>query len=192
MKKLKIDIKRIETKSTSKWSSYTMFSILIVCGLVVMPILVALWVIKLVYNFVISKENTENEGLWNSIVTGTDLELKYKYARVDDLPDFVYEYFDAEPSILFDSEPNLEFFKGYFTDFRVVQNDGIFIQKVILNKENDEIISLPLYFFNYELREMTLVKDLKGYDIDTIGSPDDFIIRAIGEGGELEIKVTKE
>jgi hypothetical protein len=67
-----------------------------------------------------------------------------------------------------------------------------FIQKVIRNDETKKIKALPLYFLNYSTLNIKEIKDLKGYEIDSKGNPNDFIISAIGEVGELEKRLRKE
>ncbi len=107
------------------------------------------------------------------------------------MPEYVYEYFDNQPLIMFDTNPHLRFFEGYFTDFKIERDDGVFIQKVIRNDETKKITALPLYFFEYSTQDMKEIKDLKGYEIDSRGNPDDFIISAIGENDELELRLRK-
>ena len=192
MEKLRFEIKEIVRKPSSKWVQYPIIGGVMILVLLMIPLLLVFLVLGNIYNLLASGKRKEHENLWFPVVTQTDLELECQYIGQGDLPDFIYEYFEGEPIVLFKSNPNLEFFQGYFADFRIEQCDGIFIQKVILNQSEDEIISVPLYFFDYASKKAILIRDLKGYDIDAKGGSDDFIISAIGKENELEIRFTKE
>ena len=53
---------------------------------------------------------------------------------------------------------------------------------------------MPLYFFNYETLEAEEIIDLKDYSVDSgdiRGRPEDFIVRAIGDDDELELRFVK-
>jgi hypothetical protein len=192
MEKLKFEIKEIVRKPSTKWIQYPIIGGVMILVLLMIPLLLVFWLLGNIYNLLASGKRKKHENLWFPVVTQTDLELECQCIGQGDLPDFIYEYFEGEPIVLFKSNPKLEFFQGYFADFRIEQYDGIFIQKVILNQSEDEIISLPLYFFEYASKKAILIRDLKGYDIDAKGGSDDFIISAIGEENELEIRFTKE
>ena len=192
MKGLKIDIREIKPNTGLKWIDYLLIGLLIIVGLCLLPLLIVLWGIGILYNLIFPNRKIEVENSWKEISTGTDFELRYKWTNIDDLPEFIYQHFDPNPLIVFDTKPKIEFFEGYFTDLKVERTDGIFVQKIIPNENNDEIQFLPLYFFNYSTKEIEKIKDLNGYEIDTKGNPNDFMISAIGKEKEFEIRLKKE
>jgi hypothetical protein len=192
MKGLGINIKKIQPQKSSKWVEYPIIGILILIGLCVLPFLIIYWIFGILIYLFTPSRSIEFDNNWNKIMTGTNLSISYKWVNVNDMPEYVYKYFDTQPLIMFDTNPHLEFFEGYFTDFKVERDDGLFIQKVIRNDETKEITALPLYFFDYSTLNMNEIKDLKGYIIDSKGNPDDFIISALGEEDELEITLRKE
>jgi len=192
MKGLRIDIKKVQPQTGSKWIDYPLIGILILIGLCLLPLLIVFWIFGILINLLNPNKSIQFENNWNRIMTGTNQSISYKWVNVDDMPEYVYKYFDTQPLIMFDTNPHLEFFDGYFTDFKVERDDGLFIQKVIRNDETKEIKALPLYFFNYSTLGIQEIKDLKEYEIDSKGNPDDFMISAIGEEGELEIRLRKE
>lgn len=192
MKGLRIDIKKVQPQTGSKWIGYPIIGILILIGLCLLPLLIVFCIFGIIYNILAPNKPIQFENNWNRIRTGNNLSVSYKWVNVDDMPEYVYKYFDSQPLIMFDTNPHLEFFHGYFTDFKIERDDGLFIQKVIRNDETKEINALPLYFFNYSTLDIKEIKDLKGYEIDSRGNPDDFMISALGENGELEIRLRKE
>ena len=192
MKGLKIYIREIKPNTDSKWVDYPLMGLLIIVGLCLLPILIVLWGIGIIYNLLFTSSEIIVENSWNEIRTGADFELRHKWANVDELPDFICRHFDPKPLIEFGTNPRIDFFEGYFTNFKVERTDGIFIQKVVPNESNDKIQSLPLYFFNYLTKEVDEIKDLYGYELDTKGNPNDFMISAIGKEREYEIRLIKE
>ncbi|MBL3659020.1 hypothetical protein [Fulvivirga sediminis] len=192
MKRLRIDIKKVQPRTGSKWIDYPLIGILILIGLCLLPLLIVFWIFGILINLLNPNKSIQFENNWNKIITGTNQSISYKWVNVDDMPEYVYKYFDTQPLLMFNTNPHLEFFDGYFTDFKVERDDGLFIQKVIRNDETKEIKALPLYFFNYSTLDIKEIKDLKGYEIDSKGNPNDFLVSAIGEEGELEIRLIKE
>lgn len=192
MKGLKIEIKNIQQRTGSKWIGYPVIGLFILIGLCLLPLLIMFWIFGTIYNLITPNKPIENEYPWKVIKTGTDHLIRYKWANVDDMPEYIYKYFDTQPLLIFDTNPKVGFFEGYFTAFKVERSDGIFLQKVIQDNEKDEIKALPLYFFNYTTQELNKIKDLKGYEIDSKGSPNDFIISAVAEEDEFEIRIRKE
>ena len=192
MKGLRIDIKKVQPNTGSKWIDYPVIGLLILIGICLLPLLIVLWGFGLIYNALTPNKPINNENNWNRLITGTDQLIRYKWGNVDDMPEYIYKYFDTQPLIMFDTNPDMEFFEGYFTDFKVERSDGVFLQKVIRDDDKKEIKALPLYFFDYANHELKKVKDLKGYELDSKGNSDDFILSALGEEGELEIRLRKE
>ena len=191
MRGLKIDIREIKPNTGTKWIDYLLIGLLGIISLFLLPLLIIILGIGMFYNLIFPNKGIEVENSWKGISTGTDFELRYKWANVDGMPEFIYQHFDPNPLIVFDTEPKNEFFEGYFTDLKVERTDGIFVQKVIPNQNNDEVQFLPLYFFNYSTKEIKEIKDLNGYEIDTKGNPNDFMMSAIGKEKEIEIRLRK-
>ncbi len=188
MKGLKIEIQQIQPYSGSKGTDYLLIGLLIIAGLCLLPLLIVLWG----YNLLFPRKKLEVENAWSVISTGTEFKLKYQWIDLDEMPESIRQYFDERPLVVFDSDPKIEFFEGYFTDFIVERTDGIFVQKVMLNQNKDEIQFLPLCFFNYTTKEMEEIQDLYGYEFRTQGGPNDFIISAVGQEQQFEIRLKKE
>lgn len=193
MKGLRIDIDHSPIpKVSSKIKNFIGLVILVLVGLLVLPLILFLMIFGMIINLFSFRKANLNINEWKEITTGEQLKIKYRFVNVDDLPDYLHQYFDTQPLIEFFTDPEIEFLNGFFTDFTVERTDGIFIQKVICNSDAEEVISLPLYFFKYETNEVEEIKDLKDYEIDFKGNPNDFMISAIGNDGELQIRLRKE
>ena len=192
MQGLKIDIREIKSNTLSKWISYPVVGFFILLGLCLSPLLLVFWLMGMFYRLLFRNKESAVQNSWKVIKTGTGLELRYKLVFQDNVPVFIHQYFDQGPLVTFDADPKNEFFEGYFTDLIVERTDGVFVQKVVINQSNDNIQSLPFYFFNYSTHEIVEIKDLYGYELDIKGNPNDFMISALGEENELEIRIRKE
>ena len=142
------------------------------------------------YNLFSPKGGNNNTPYWTKVQTNTDLNLKYHWTTNDEIPEYLIKYFDPLAPLIFDTEPKLEFFNGFFTNFKVERSDGIFVQRIEPNGTNDDIKSMPLYFFKFSNYEFEMIKDLKGFEIESKGNPDDFIITAFDGEDEWEIRLT--
>lgn len=120
-----------------------------------------------------------------------ELEIEYKWVKPDDVPENLLSIYEERGIMIFKTNPNMKFFDGYFTDFKVERDDGIFLQKVIFDTNNQEILSAPLFFFKYEDLKTEEIVDLYGYEFDSKGNPDDFVISAYGKDQNFEIRLTK-
>lgn len=119
--------------------------------------------------------------------------LRYQYVMGEEISVGACDYFgDEEPLTLYQTEPKISFFEGYFSNFRIERIEGIFVQKVNFNTDLSGIETMPLYFFNYATREAEEIHDLKDYALDTKGSSNRFIIMANGledDMRDLEIEI---
>lgn len=154
------------------------------------PILIIFWLLGIVYNLFSPKNAISNTPYWSHVKTNTDLNLKYHWTTNDETPEFLKKHFDPYSFLIFETEPNIEFFNGFFTNFKVERTDGIFVQKIELNEDIDDIKAMPLYFFKFSSNEYEMIKDLKGFEIESKGSPDDFIISAFDGDDEWEIRLS--
>ena len=161
-------------------------------GIFLLPFILILWISAMIMNPFPSRKAVSEANKWKTIVSDKNLTLKFRWIDVDDFTDYLYGFFDPQPLIEYRADPEIEFFTGYFTDFKLERTDGIFVQKVNHDPIKKEVMSLPLCFFNYQTMEVEEIKDLKDYEFDTKGNPDDFMISAIGDGHELQIRLKKE
>lgn len=145
-------------------------------GILLLPLILMFWIGEMIINLFPSKKAVTFANHWQTIVSDNHWILKFRWINVDDLADYLYGYFDTQPLIEYWSDPEIDFFQGYFTDFRLERTDGIFIQKVIYDPASKEVLSLPVCFFSYLTKEVEEIKDLKDYEFDTKGNPDDFMI----------------
>lgn len=121
----------------------------------------------------------------------TELKIEYKWLKPEDMPANLLSIYEERGIMIFKTNPYLIFFDGYFTDFKVERDDGIFLQKVIFDINNQEILSAPLFFFKYEDQKTEEIVDLFGYEFDSKGNPNDFLLSAYGKDQNLEVRLTK-
>ncbi|MGI4867047.1 MAG: hypothetical protein ACRYFZ_24230 [Janthinobacterium lividum] len=181
-----------EATILSKVSDFFIKSFLITLGIICIPLILVAWLAMLISNALQSKGQQPSQDGWFGLNTPSDIPLLYKSLDATSISDAAASYFDIEQLTLYKAEPAIEFFNGYFTSFRVQRNDGIFVQKVYFDKNLEEILSMPLYFFNYQTKEVEEIHyDLKDYTLDTKGSANDFLLTASGEHQDLEIRIIK-
>ncbi len=161
-------------------------------GILSLPLILIFWIGAMILNLLPSRKAVTVANEWQTIVSDNHWILKFRWINADDLTDYLHGYFDIQPLIEYRSDPEIDFFQGYFTDFRIERTDGIFVQKVNHDPIKEEVTSLLLCFFNYQTKEVEEIKDLKDYELDTKGNPDDFMISAIGDGHELQIRLKRE
>ncbi|WKN41678.1 hypothetical protein [Tunicatimonas pelagia] len=193
MKGLRIEIKEIPLpQKSSKIENLFGGGLLILIGILSLPLILIFWIGAMIINLLPSRKAVTIANEWQTIVSDNHWILKFRWINADDLTDYLHGYFDIQPLIEYRSDPEIDFFQGYFTDFRLERTDGIFVQKVNHDPIKEEVTSLPLCFFNYQTKEVEEIKDLKDYELDTKGNPDDFMISAIGDGHELQIRLKRK
>jgi len=165
--------------------------LLIIVGLCLLPLLLVIMLFGAIYNVIMPTRKKNEVPPWINIPTNSEINIQYKLGDFDNLPEFLQEYFEERGLFVYETDPNIDFFEGYFTDFKVERSDGIFVQKVIFDEINQVIQSAPLFFFKYKTQELEEIKDLRDYEIDSKGNPDDFMISAYGEDENFEIRLTK-
>ncbi len=105
--------------------------------------------------------------------------LRYSYIMGEAISEGAANYFDDdEPLTLYQPVANSDFFRGYFSDFKIEYPTGVFVQKVNFDAALAEVVSMPLYFFHYATGEAEELMDLKGYTLSTKGKHNKFIITA--------------
>ncbi|UOG73594.1 hypothetical protein MTX78_15855 [Hymenobacter tibetensis] len=184
----------ITRKLTSSNNSSTVEDALVVTlvvaiGLVLLPIallvLVCLWVRDVILPAKVPASDTVEE--WYTLEIRPTFALRYKTVYAADISDAAEGYFEDEPLVLYQTEPSVPFFEGYFTDFRVARADGVFVQKILFDAQLEDINAMPLYFFAYQTQEAEELIDLQDYELDTKGNPSNFLITALGEHDEVTI-----
>ncbi len=197
MNNYQISIKRIETSSNSEEPTFDLIwmglgILLLFAVLCLIPVLIITGVLMTLFHSIAPKKEKTIENPWVVIRTETGFELQYQYVKLEDTPECIQQHFDEAPIFIFDVNPKMAFFEGYFTDLMIERTDGLFVQKIILNPTGDAVQAAPLYFINYSTRETEEVMDLNGYELECKGNPDDFIINAYNGNEVLEIQIKKE
>jgi len=192
MKGVHIKTHKFPTESKNVIVSFFTTLFLIVIVILFIPIIL----LAIIYYFFkghLSKTDSidENNTEWANLKTNSQLTLKTKYVNVDDVPDFIYDYFDPNPMSIYKSSPPIRELDGYFTEFKVERSDGIFLQKVETDTERKEVISAHLIFLNYKTLEIEYIMDLLGFEIMTKGKPNDFILTAFDDEQEHEIHLVQ-
>jgi hypothetical protein len=196
MNNLKIHKKIVPHVEGSKAGDFLESAAFVVVGILCSPLILIAWLAIVASNaqaekISVSKELTKN---WFLIDTPGDFEFTLRYEPIDpgSISEAAAGFFDIEQLHLYETVPPIKFFDGYFTSFKIEQSDGIFVQKVFFDKELEEVISMPLYFFDYQTTEAEEIHDLKDYVLsDSKGNPNDFLLTASGEEHDLEIRITR-
>jgi hypothetical protein len=169
------------------------FALVVVVALVAVPFLLVAWLIGAITGAFNEPKPIEPRAPATHEVPNTFFSLHYQHVLGEEIPEAAKDYFgDDEPLMLYKAEPEISFFEGYFSNFKIERPGGIFVQKVTFNTELTEIVSMPLYFFNYATREAEEIHDFKDYDLDARGGPNSFkiIASSLEDGGEdLEVEI---
>lgn len=137
------------------------------------------------------KENLHPAPEWTKVENASTLGLEYSWVKSKEVPDFLADFHEERGLAIFRSSEPIDFFTGYFSDFIVKRDDGIFVQKLILDEAQQQLQAAPLYFFMYLNQEIEEIYDLKDFEFDMIGNPDDFIIEIYGLNENIQIRLTK-
>jgi len=181
-----------EATIASKISNFCIKSLLIAIGIICIPLILVAWITMVISNALQPKGQQPSQEGWFKLNTPSNISLLYKSLDATSISNVAAGYFDIEQLTLYKAEPAIEFFNGYFTSFRVQRNDGIFVQKVFFDKKLEGVLSMPLYFLNYQTKEIEEIHDdLKDYNLDTKGNANDFLLIASGEHQDLEIRIIK-
>jgi len=192
MEGLNIYINKMRSSQQSGLLRGLVMLLIIIFGLLLLPLLILFVFFGAIYNFLRpSKRNYNNIPSTFLVQNSADLEIEYKWLKPDDVPEKLLSIYEERGIMIFKTNPYLIFFDGYFTDFKVERDDGIFLQKVILDTSKQEIISAPLFFFRYEDLKIEEIVDLYGYEFESKGNPDDFLICVYGKDQNFEVRLTK-
>jgi hypothetical protein len=124
-------------------------------------------------------------------VSNNFLSLHYHYIMGEEISEEAYDYFgNDDPLIIYQPATSNDFFKGYFSDFKIQCPRGIFVQKVNFNSTLTDVESMPLCFFNYVTKESEELVDLRGYTLFTKEQPNCFTITAINQDDAEEFAAT--
>lgn len=184
----------MEPQKQSKIVGVLILCFVIIVVLCLLPLLILYIIFGYLYiffNFLRGTKTIENKPDWRIIDTPSGINLNYKLGDFNELPPVIREYLKEAGLFIYKSDPTIEFFEGYFTDFKVERSDGLFVQKIIFDSTEQKILAAPVYFYKYSTGESKEIKDLRDYEIDSQGNPDDFIIHAFSEDHSIEIRLTK-
>ncbi len=191
MNQVSININKIKSNRYIDWMGYLLIILLV---LLLLPLLIIYFISTYIKSFFIKDSDLiEPKNDWINLHSAYDLKIQYKWASVDDLPDFIYEYFFSDPLVIYKTEPKIKFFDGYFTKMRFEVTDGVYFRKVIADNDNQVIVGEPLYFFNYKTKEAEKIHDLKGYNIEFKEITDYYVIEGYNAQEEktIELKINK-
>lgn len=189
---LNIYISKLKLQRQSGFVVVLLKLLLIVVILLLLPILFLIVLFSTLFNLLTkSKSSFNTSPTWLGVAAPHNLEIEYKWVKSDEVPKNLQELYEDRGLMIFKTNPHIEFFEGYFTDFKVERDDGIFVQKVIFDINLQNIQSAPLYFFKFSNLELEKIVDLYGFEFDSKGKPDDFIVSAYGKDGNFEVRLTK-
>ena len=196
MENLKIHKRFVPHPKGSKAGDFFESAVFIITGIICLPFLLVAWLIMLLSNAQAEKNYIKEKPIANWILIDTpgDFQFSLLYEPIDSssISEAAAGFFDNEQLFIYEIVPPIKFFNGYFTSFKIEQLDGLFIQKVFFDEKPEEIVSMPLYFFNYQTAEAEEIHDLKEYILsDTKGNPNDFSFTASGEQHDIEIRITR-
>ena len=196
MKNLTVHKKIVPHTEGSKVGDSLESAALVVVGILCSPIILIAWLAMLAANAQAEKNFIRKESIdnWFLIDTPRDIDFSLSYTTIDptNVSETATGYFDNEQLYLYKTIPSIGFFEGYFTNFRMEQPDGIFVQKIHFDDTLEEIVSMPLYFFDYQTAVVEEIHDLKEYILsDSKGNSNDFLLTASGEEHDLEIRVIR-
>lgn len=192
MEGLNINIKKVKSSQQSlKLEVFTLL-FLILIGLLLLPILFLIYLLSEIYNLLLRLKKKQDDMPSTFLKRNSaELDIKYEYLKPEDVPGNLLSIYEEIGIMVFKTNPYMKFFDGYFTSFKVEREDGIFLQKVILDSNNEEIKSAPLFFFSYKEMKIKEIVDLYGFEIETKGNPDDFLICAYSNDQNFEIRLSK-
>ncbi|MDF1695573.1 MAG: hypothetical protein P1U56_07060 [Saprospiraceae bacterium] len=187
---LKVEINKVNVQNNnSYWIHFLGILVVILGAIIFLPLFILALVAIGLYNLIFKINSKEESNSWINVEENGALSIQYKWIFAEDQPDYLSGYFEESSVLIFKSQPHINFFEGYFTDFKIERKDGLFLQKIVVNNRCDTIIALPLYFFQYESQEIKEIIDLEGYEIDVRGGAEDFLILAEGKEDKLEIHI---
>lgn len=196
MKNLIIHKKIVLHSKSSKGGGFFASAVFIIVCILCSPLILVVWLAMLLSNAQSEKNFIKKESIDNwflidiSIYAG--FSLSYTLIDPSSISEAATGFFEYEQLYIYKTVPHINFFAGYFTDFKMEQPDGIFVQKVYFNDTLEEIVSMPLFFFNYQTAEAKEIHDLKEYVLlDRKGNLNDFLITASGEEHDLEIRIIR-
>lgn len=192
MKGLTISIKQLKAKKQAGWMDSILLFLLILIGIVLLPLFLIFWLIKSFINLVFNSNSVEvSNSVWLKMASSKEIDISYRYLLSEEIPECLLDFCEDQGLMNFKTVPEIPFFEGFFSDFKIERDDGLFVQKVILDELQTTIESAPLFFFKYCDQSFEEIIDLLGYEIDTKGNPFDFVIKAQNENKHIEVRLTK-
>lgn len=196
MNNLKIHKKIVPHVEGSKAGDFLESAAFIVFSILCSPLILIAWLTMLASNARAEKIFVNKELINNSFLIDTPGDCKFTllYEPIDasSISEAAAGFFDTEQLHIYETVPPIKFFAGYFTSFKIEQPDGIFVQKIFFDKKLEEVISMPLYFFDYQTAETEEIHDLKDYVLsDSKGNPNNFLLTASSEEHDLEIRIIR-
>jgi hypothetical protein len=200
MKDLTIHKRIVPHAEGSKAGDFLESAALVVVGILCSPIILIVclivWLATQLSDYQAEKNFIKKEPIdnWFLVDTPGDIDFSLSYTAIDSgsVSEAAAEFFDNEQLYLYRAVPPVKFFEGYFTKFRLEQPAGIFVQKIYFNDTLEEVVSMPLYFFDYQTAAFEEIHDLKDYILDVIkGNEKNLLLTASGEEHDLEIRIIR-
>jgi hypothetical protein len=133
---------------------------------VLIPLILLLILLRFIWHKVFPEKPpvpTEPRPVVMHEVANDLFPLRYRYVIGKEISGEAAKYFNEdEPLIVYQPATDTDFFQGCFSSFKIEYPTGIFVQKVNFNATLSEVVSIPLYFFNYATQEAEELMDLKG------------------------------
>jgi hypothetical protein len=196
MKNLTICKEIIPHTEDSKTGDFLESAALVVVGILCSPIILIAWLAMQLSNYQADKNFIRKESIdnWFLVDTPGDIDFSLSYTTISSgsVSEAAAGFFDNEQLYIYRTAPTVEFFEGYFTNFRLEQPAGIFLQKICFNDTLEEVVSMPLCFFDYQTATFEEIHDLKDYVLDVIkGNEKNLLFTASGEEHDLEIRILR-
>lgn len=189
MKGLNVIISRVKPPKSSLGLLNPLILVLIL--LLILPLLLLIVFAVGITQLFRKKENYQTLPEWTKVENASTLGLEYSWVKSEKVPNFLTEFHKERGLAIFRSSMPIEFFEGYFSDFIVKREDGIFVQKLILDEAQQQLKAAPLFFFKFCTRKIEEIYDLKDFEFDCKGNPDNFVIEAYSLNENIQIRLSK-
>lgn len=173
-------------------SSFGLLDLLkLVLFLLFLPVLLLIIIAVGITQLFRKKEKYQTPPEWTKVENASILGLEYSWVKSGEVPVFLADFHKERGLAIFRSSVPIEFFEGYFSDFIVKREDGIFVQKLILDEAQQQLKAAPLFFFKFFTREIEEIYDLKDFEFDSKGNPDNFVIEGYSLNENIQIRLSK-
>jgi hypothetical protein len=187
-----------EPRSSSDLAAIPSLLIMAVLVLLALPLLLCFlllaWAIGVIQKLLTPATPAKTRTIVTQEVKNPFFLLRYQYISSAAISAEAQAYFGGDELLIrYESIPNISFFDGYFSDFKLECPQGLFVQKVNFNATLTEVETMPLYLFRYATREAEYIYELKEHLLEIKGNASRFTIIADSiedDGDDLELEIT--